>query len=129
MKSKENELSRLVAEIRACRICAAELEPRPVLHVSTAAKILVASHQPSGWNADHRARRRKMILPKELCERCPQILRFFQRQFIGKDELRRVLHLPPVAGDGNFGGDNRSLADNQTQYAGMPNAQSDPPSI
>ncbi len=46
MKSKENELSRLVAEIRACRICAAELEPRPVLHVSTAAKILVASQAP-----------------------------------------------------------------------------------
>ncbi len=46
MKSKENELSRLVAEIRACRICAAQLEPRPVLHVSTAAKILVASQAP-----------------------------------------------------------------------------------
>jgi uracil-DNA glycosylase len=46
MKSKVDELSRLVAEIRACRICAAELEPRPVLHVSTVAKILVASQAP-----------------------------------------------------------------------------------
>ena len=39
-------LARLVAEIRACRICAAELEPRPVLHVRASAKILVASQAP-----------------------------------------------------------------------------------
>lgn len=39
-------LARLVAEIRACRICAAELEPRPVLHVTTRARILVASQAP-----------------------------------------------------------------------------------
>lgn len=46
MIKKVEGLARLVAEIRACRICAAELEPRPVLHVSTKAKILVASQAP-----------------------------------------------------------------------------------
>jgi uracil-DNA glycosylase len=46
MQNKIDGLARLVAEIRACRICAAELEPRPVLHVSIKAKILVASQAP-----------------------------------------------------------------------------------
>jgi uracil-DNA glycosylase len=46
MRKKTEGLTQLVAEIRACRICAAELEPRPVLHVSTAARIMVASQAP-----------------------------------------------------------------------------------
>jgi len=46
MRNKVEQLTQLVAEIRACRICAAELEPRPVLHVSTTARILVASQAP-----------------------------------------------------------------------------------
>ena len=39
-------LNRLLAEIRACRICEAELEPRPVIHATATAKILVASQAP-----------------------------------------------------------------------------------
>jgi uracil-DNA glycosylase len=39
-------LKRLLGEIRACRICEAELEPRPVIHASVTAKILVASQAP-----------------------------------------------------------------------------------
>jgi uracil-DNA glycosylase len=42
----ERELARLLKDIRACRICAAELEPRPVLHVSSTARILIASQAP-----------------------------------------------------------------------------------
>jgi uracil-DNA glycosylase len=39
-------LKRLLAEIRSCRICEAELEPRPVIHATTTAKILIASQAP-----------------------------------------------------------------------------------
>jgi len=39
-------LKRLLGEIRACRICEAELEPRPVIHAAVTAKILVASQAP-----------------------------------------------------------------------------------
>ena len=42
------DLSRLEAEIRACRHCAAHLPlgPRPILHVSTTARVLIASQAP-----------------------------------------------------------------------------------
>ena len=43
---KPENLNTLVAEIRACRICEAILEPRPVLHVSKAAKLCIASQAP-----------------------------------------------------------------------------------
>lgn len=41
-------LSKLVAEIEACRVCAAALphEPRPVIWVSTEARILIAGQAP-----------------------------------------------------------------------------------
>lgn len=39
-------LSKLLAEIRACRICEQILEPRPVLHVTKKAKLLIASQAP-----------------------------------------------------------------------------------
>jgi uracil-DNA glycosylase len=39
-------LKRLLSEIRSCRICEAELEPRPVIHAKASAKILVASQAP-----------------------------------------------------------------------------------
>jgi uracil-DNA glycosylase len=39
-------LARLLKEIRACRICEARLEPRPVLHVSASARILVVGQAP-----------------------------------------------------------------------------------
>jgi uracil-DNA glycosylase len=35
-----------VAEIRACRICEAILEPRPILHVSKTARLCIASQAP-----------------------------------------------------------------------------------
>lgn len=40
--------ARLVEEVRACRVCAAHLPlgPRPVLHVSTTARVLIASQAP-----------------------------------------------------------------------------------
>ncbi|MDF1735679.1 MAG: uracil-DNA glycosylase family protein [Minwuia sp.] len=43
-----DDLDRLLAEIRVCRICAAHLpcEPRPVLAAAPAARILVAGHAP-----------------------------------------------------------------------------------
>jgi uracil-DNA glycosylase len=40
------ELARLVAEIRACRICADILEPNPVVRVSATAKLLIAGQAP-----------------------------------------------------------------------------------
>jgi uracil-DNA glycosylase len=46
MTASPRELARLVREIRACRICADILEPRPVLHVSHTARIMVASQAP-----------------------------------------------------------------------------------
>ena len=41
-------LARLVAEVRACRVCAPQLPlgPRPILHVSTTARLLIASQAP-----------------------------------------------------------------------------------
>ncbi|HEY1630074.1 MAG TPA: uracil-DNA glycosylase family protein [Rhizomicrobium sp.] len=36
----------LLADIRACRICAEQLVPRPVLHMSATAKLLIASQAP-----------------------------------------------------------------------------------
>ena len=41
-----SELDRLVRRIRACRICEATLDPHPVLHVSSSARILIASQAP-----------------------------------------------------------------------------------
>jgi uracil-DNA glycosylase len=43
---KPENLNKLVAEIRACRICEAILEPRPIIHVSKMAKICIASQAP-----------------------------------------------------------------------------------
>jgi uracil-DNA glycosylase len=40
------DLRKLVGEIRACRICENILDPRPVLHVTNAAKLMVASQAP-----------------------------------------------------------------------------------
>ena len=44
----EETLARLVAEVRACRVCAPHLPlgPRPILHVSTTARVLIASQAP-----------------------------------------------------------------------------------
>jgi uracil-DNA glycosylase len=39
-------LDALLLDIRACRVCAGRLEPRPVLHMSAAAKLLIASQAP-----------------------------------------------------------------------------------
>ena len=46
MTASPRALARLVAEIRACRICADILEPRPVLHVSHTSRLLIASQAP-----------------------------------------------------------------------------------
>jgi uracil-DNA glycosylase len=46
MTATPRELAVLLAEIRACRICADILEPNPVLHVSHTARILIASQAP-----------------------------------------------------------------------------------
>ena len=43
---KPENLDRLVREIRACRLCAPYLDPRPVLHVSATARLCVASQAP-----------------------------------------------------------------------------------
>ncbi|HEY1837673.1 MAG: uracil-DNA glycosylase family protein [Rhizomicrobium sp.] len=43
---KPENLDKLVAEIRSCRICEAILDPRPILHVSKTAKICIASQAP-----------------------------------------------------------------------------------
>lgn len=39
-------LDRLAAEIRACRICEAHLDPRPVFRVSATARLLIAGQAP-----------------------------------------------------------------------------------
>jgi len=39
-------LNKLLADIRVCRICEQILEPRPVLHVTKKAKLLIASQAP-----------------------------------------------------------------------------------
>ncbi|WP_428375779.1 uracil-DNA glycosylase family protein [Lichenicoccus sp.] len=46
--SDAGKLDRLVAEVRACRHCAAHLPlgPRPILHVSPTARLLIASQAP-----------------------------------------------------------------------------------
>jgi uracil-DNA glycosylase len=41
-----SNLTRLVREIRACRLCEAFLEPRPVVRVSSAARLCVVSQAP-----------------------------------------------------------------------------------
>ena len=40
------DLKKLLTEIRVCRICEQILQPRPVLHVSKKAKLLIASQAP-----------------------------------------------------------------------------------
>jgi uracil-DNA glycosylase len=40
------DLDKLLRQIRACRICEAILEPRPVLHVGPASRLCVASQAP-----------------------------------------------------------------------------------
>jgi uracil-DNA glycosylase len=40
------QLAALVADIRACRICADILEPNPVLRVSSTARLMIASQAP-----------------------------------------------------------------------------------
>jgi uracil-DNA glycosylase len=40
------DLTKLVAEIRACRICEKILDPRPVLQVTRTSKLMVASQAP-----------------------------------------------------------------------------------
>ena len=46
--SQDGALERLVAEVRACRLCAEHLPlgPRPILHVSPTARLLIASQAP-----------------------------------------------------------------------------------
>ncbi|MBV8977312.1 MAG: uracil-DNA glycosylase family protein [Alphaproteobacteria bacterium] len=44
--SAGDELENLLADIRACRLCEAELQPRPVLHVSRTAKLCIVSQAP-----------------------------------------------------------------------------------
>ena len=46
--SEDASLERLVAEVRACRVCAPHLPlgPRPILHVSPTARLLIASQAP-----------------------------------------------------------------------------------
>jgi uracil-DNA glycosylase len=46
MTASPRTLSRLVADIRACRICADILEPNPVVRVSHTARILIAGQAP-----------------------------------------------------------------------------------
>jgi uracil-DNA glycosylase len=42
------DIANLLAEIRACRVCAAHLpfEPRPVLHIASTARLLIISQAP-----------------------------------------------------------------------------------
>ena len=40
------ELDRVISDIRACRLCAAQLEPRPVVRVTPAARLLIAGQAP-----------------------------------------------------------------------------------
>ena len=46
--SPDEALDRLVAEVRRCRVCAEHLPlgPRPILHVSRTARVLIASQAP-----------------------------------------------------------------------------------
>ena len=40
------ELDALLADIRACRLCEAHLEPRPVLHMTAGARLLIVGQAP-----------------------------------------------------------------------------------
>src|ERR1700761_8768874 len=42
----EAELDRVLSDIRACRLCAARLEPRPVVRVAPRARLLIAGQAP-----------------------------------------------------------------------------------
>jgi uracil-DNA glycosylase len=44
--TRPTELDRLLADIRACRLCEGHLEPRPVLHVTATAKLLIVGQAP-----------------------------------------------------------------------------------
>ncbi|HEX4534129.1 MAG TPA: uracil-DNA glycosylase family protein [Rhizomicrobium sp.] len=44
--TKPESLDKLLAEIRACRICETVLQPNPVLHVSKTARLFIASQAP-----------------------------------------------------------------------------------
>ncbi len=46
MKAKEKDLTPLLAEIRACRLCEAHLSPRPVIHASVAARVCIVAQAP-----------------------------------------------------------------------------------
>lgn len=46
MTATPRQLARLVADIRACRICAAHIEPRPVLRASATAKLCLVGQAP-----------------------------------------------------------------------------------
>ena len=41
-----DDLQKLLTEIRACRVCEKFLEPRPILHMTGKAKLLIASQAP-----------------------------------------------------------------------------------
>jgi uracil-DNA glycosylase len=45
-RGAERRLARLLREIRACRICEAHLEPRPVIHASATAKLCIVAQAP-----------------------------------------------------------------------------------
>jgi len=45
-KSAERRLAKLLREIRACRICEAYLEPRPIIHASATAKLCIVAQAP-----------------------------------------------------------------------------------
>ena len=46
MTAGASELRRIVADIRACRICAADIEPRPILRASATAKLCLVGQAP-----------------------------------------------------------------------------------
>jgi uracil-DNA glycosylase len=46
MTAGTSELRRIVADIRACRICAADIEPRPILRASATAKLCLVGQAP-----------------------------------------------------------------------------------
>ena len=43
---KRDDLSALLAEIRACRICEKFIEPRPIIRASMSAKICIIAQAP-----------------------------------------------------------------------------------
>ncbi|MDE2134709.1 MAG: uracil-DNA glycosylase family protein [Alphaproteobacteria bacterium] len=43
---EQSKLSRLLAEIRVCRICEAHLSPRPVIHASATARLCIVAQAP-----------------------------------------------------------------------------------